>query len=112
MLKASSAAALDSSYFATNPSTVLVSPRRGSVGVPAAQTFSAASWAAGSAGGAPYAGGYSIAPVNPYMSGGTSVQQTVVAVTAALRGIGLTTAAVRNAAVSARTAYSGGLATG
>lgn len=51
---ASTAASLDSSYFLSNPSTVLVSARRGSVGVPASQRFSLSSWAAGSPGGAPH----------------------------------------------------------
>lgn len=64
---ASSSASLDNSYFVTNPSTVIVSARRGSVGVPASQAFSLASWAAGSPGGAAYnpAAGYSISPDNP-----------------------------------------------
>ena len=60
--KASSVTPLDNSYFVTNPSSVLVSPRRGSVGVPAPQPFDLNSWARGSPGGAPYNAdlGYSI----------------------------------------------------
>lgn len=48
------------------------------------------------------------------MSGGVPVQQTVVGVTSALRGIGLTTAVLRNAAgniaaASRNSGYTGGL---
>ena len=94
--------ALDSTYYQTNPSTVLISPRRGTVGVPAPQKFSLSSWAAGSPGGAPYAAsnGYSISPNDPYESGGTPVRASLVGVTSALRGLGLTTAALQAAASS------------
>lgn len=96
----SSAVALDNTYYQTNPSTVLVSARRGSIGVPAAQTFSLSSWAAGSPGGAPYSAssGYSISPNDPYMSGGTPVQNSIVSITSALQGLGLTTSAIKAAA--------------
>jgi len=105
--------ALDSSYFVTNPSTVIISPRRGTVGVPAAQSFNLNSWAAGSPGGAAYdssSAGYSIAPQNPYQSGGTSVQSTMITVTSALKGLGLTTSVLKNAAamIKAAAASSGG----
>jgi hypothetical protein len=103
--KASTAAATDNTYFVGNPSSVLISARRGSVGVPAPQSFSLSSWAAGSPGGAPYsaASGYSISPNDPYTSGGTAVQSTVVSMTSALKGLGLTTAAIKAAAASLRT---------
>ncbi|KAI8463088.1 MAG: hypothetical protein J3K34DRAFT_158219 [Monoraphidium minutum] len=105
-----SGAALDSSYYLTNPSTVLVSARRGSVGVPASQPFDLNAWSRGSPGGAPYSAesGYSIAPVNPYMSGGTTVQNSVVSVTSVLRGLGLTTAALRNVAANVAAARTAG----
>lgn len=53
-------------------------------------------------------------PPARYMSGGVPVQQTVVGVTSALRGIGLTTAVLRNAAgniaaASRNSGYTGGL---
>jgi hypothetical protein len=104
--KASAATATDNTYFVTNPSSVLVSARRGSVGVPAPQAFSLSSWASGSPGGAPYsaAAGYSIAPVDPYTSGGTSVQSTLVSMTSVLKNLGLGTAAVRAAVSGLRTA--------
>jgi hypothetical protein len=90
----------DSSYYQTNPSTVLVSARRGTVGVPAPQPFSLSSWASGSPGGAPYSAssGYTISPSDPYLSGGTPVQTSIVAVTSALKGLGLTTAALKTVA--------------
>ena len=107
---------LDNSYYATNPSTVLVSARRGSVGVPAPQQFSLSSWMQGSPGGAAYnpaTASYSISPQNPYISGGTPVASTVVGVTSALKGLGLTTAAVSSALSSIRASASkGGLVNG
>ena len=95
-----SAINLDNQYYLQNPSTVIVSARRGTVGVPASQPFSLASWAQGSPGGAPYSAStatYSISPQNPYMSGGKSTQGTLIGLTSALSGLGLTTAALRGA---------------
>jgi hypothetical protein len=100
--RASTTAALDSTYYQANPSTVIVSARYGSVGVPAPQTFSLGSWAAGSPGGAPWSAssGYSISPVNPYQSGGTPVAKSIVSLTSALNGLGLTTATLRTLVAS------------
>jgi hypothetical protein len=105
--KASKDVALDNSYFVNNPSSVLVSARRGSVGVPAPQPFDANSWAMGSPGGAPYNPnlGYSIAPNNPYISGGKPTKpiqaSSALGLLSALGGLGLSTAAVRPPGLSA-----------
>jgi hypothetical protein len=98
------AAPLDNTYFTSNPSTVLVSPRRGSVGVPAPQPFDPNSWAQGSPGGAPYNPqlGYSIAPQNPYVSGGKPVPASAaLGLLSAMGGLGLSTAALKAASLGA-----------
>ena len=97
---------LDNTYFLSNPSSVLVSPRRGSVGVPAPQPFDVNSWAMGSPGGAPWSAqsGYSIAPQNPYVSGGAGPFKpggAALGLLSAASSLGLTTAALRPASLSA-----------
>jgi hypothetical protein len=105
--KASKETPLDNTYFVNNPSSVLVSARRGSVGVPAPQPFDLNSWARGSPGGAPYNPdlGYSIAPNNPYISGGKPTRpvqaSSALGLLSALGGLGLSTAAVRPPSLSA-----------
>ncbi len=99
-----SAASLDNTYFVENPSSVLVSPRRGGVGVPAPQPFDLNSWAMGSPGGAPYnpALGYSISPDNPYMSGGRAVKpSSTLGLLSAMSGLGLSTASLRSPSLGA-----------
>jgi len=101
---ASSNVNLDNTYFVNNPSSVLVSARRGGVGVPAPQPFDLNSWAMGSPGGAPYnpALGYSISPQNPYMSGGRPVKaSSTLGLLSAMSGLGLSTAAIKPASLSA-----------
>lgn len=68
---------------------------------PPARPFDPNSWARGSPGGAPYKAdaGYTISPVNPYVSGGTPVTNTMVGLTSAMQGLGLTTAALRAAGI-------------
>lgn len=67
----------------------------------APRPFDVNSWARGSPGGAPYKpeAGYSISPVNPYVSGGTPVGNTMIGLTSAMQGLGLTTAALRAAGI-------------
>jgi hypothetical protein len=99
-----SSASLDNTYFVSNPSSVLVSARRGSVGVPAPQPFDLNSWAQGSPGGAPYNSqlGYSIAPNNPYMSGGKPIKaSSTLGLLSAMGGLGLSTASLRPASLLA-----------
>ncbi|GBF98091.1 histidyl-tRNA synthetase [Raphidocelis subcapitata] len=95
---------LDNTYFVSNPSSVLVSARRGTVGVPAPQPFDLNSWSKGSPGGAPYDSqlGYSIAPNNPYVSGGRPVKaSSTLGLLSAMGGLGLSTASLRPASLQA-----------